>query len=134
MVLISTDDDDFLFDDDEVSLDGDGPVDPTLGETMALFRRYRDSGRPFVLLPQIPADRFGLECLTYEPGGVARGVLYRVALALSAGITRAECADLAAEVEAGGLTLIEGGRVSKKVHNKRRVDALAATSEGLTAK
>ena len=98
--------------------------------TLVVFRRWPVSsgGDIIALFPEQPADYLGRYCDAYEHVGQHGGADYHGVVQVTKPVSDDEAADLIRELEHIGYRLKSIKRVSRRVHDARRVAARAETA------
>ena len=94
-------------------------------ETPVVFRRWNDSGDIIALFPEIPSDKHGWHCLSYEHVGQHGGADDHGVIAATRPVTLDEAVPLAEELTRIGYRLRPIKRASQRVHEARRAAARA---------
>ena len=89
------------------------PVGPLVPETVVVFRKWKD-GDVIALFPEVPADRAGILCLSYERVGQHGGADYQGVVHETKPATEAEYQALAEELKRAGYNLRPVKRASRK--------------------
>ena len=83
-------------------------------QTLVIFRKYKKGGDILALFPDEPADTAGMHCTCYEHCGQHGSANYKHCMdVLTVPATPAEYADLKAELERVGYSLIIRKRFSR---------------------
>lgn len=93
--------------------------------TIVVFRKWDGDGHILALFPELPSDRYGHNCLSYQHVGQHSGAWYQGCIQNSRPATPEEYAPLHRELTRRGYRLVVRQKVSWVMHDKRRQLAVA---------